>query len=138
MYERELTGTIIAAAGEVHRQLGPGLLESIYELAMVQELSSRSLTVERQRLIPVTYKGKALETELRLDLLVNDHVIVELKSTSKIADIHLAQALTYLKLTGKKVCLIINFNVTRLASHGIRRVVLNPIVKSGARQFPIV
>jgi len=132
MYERELTGTIIAAAGEVHRYLGPGLLESIYEHAMAHELASRSLKVERQRIVPVSYKGQPLELDLRLDLLVNDHVIVELKAVSKIADIHLAQALTYLKLTGKPVCLIINFNVTDLATNGIRRIIPLRTRKLGA------
>lgn len=117
-----LTREIIGAAIEVHRFFGPGLLESIYEKALTHELQLRQVTVVCQRSVPVRYKGMILE-DFRLDLLVENEVIVELKTIDKLLPIHTAQLLTYLKLLGLKRGLLINFNVERLAN-GIKRVSL--------------
>lgn len=124
MYEREITGGIIEAASQVHKQFGPGLLESVYEEAMFSELPLQGLRVARQVPIPLLYKGRALGNNLKLDFLVEDRIIVELKAVTALADIHVAQALTYLKLTGKKTCLLINFNVLHLRAGGLRRISL--------------
>lgn len=115
-----LSQTIIGAAIEVHRHLGPGLLESIYETALSKELWIRGLAVERQVKVPVLYKGESLECSLQLDLLVDRLVIVEVKAISRILDIHKAQVLTYLRLTELWLGLLINFNVEAL-HHGVRR-----------------
>lgn len=112
---------IIGAAIEVHRQLGPGLLESVYELALCRELWLRGLRVERQVPVPVTYKGAELESQIRLDLLVESVVVVEIKAADRLAPVHRAQLLTYLKLTGNPVGLLFNFNV-ELLKHGMRRI----------------
>ena len=112
---------VIGAAIEVHRQLGPGLLESVYEAALCRELWLRRLRVERQVPVRVSYKGVELENQLRLDLLVNSVVVVEVKSVERLAPIHRAQLLTYLKLTGHPVGLLFNFNV-ELLKHGMRRI----------------
>lgn len=117
-----LTGAIIGAAIEVHRQLGPGLLESAYEECLAVELKDGGFSVERQTVLPVTYKGRALDAGYRIDLLVNDEVIVELKAVQKLEPIHDAQLLTYLKLAGKRHGLLFNFNVAVLKD-GIRRMV---------------
>ena len=110
MKENDITAAILDAAIEVHRVLGgPGLLESIYEEALVRELLDRGLQVERQKSVPVTYKGKRLAHDLRLDLLVQDKVIVECKASMEHNPVYEAQALTYLRVTGKKVALVINF-----------------------------
>jgi len=116
----QLTSEIIGSAIEVHRNLGPGLLESTYEECMVFELKQRDLIINRQHEIPILYKGKKLEQNYRIDLLVNNHVIVELKSIKKIEPIHNAQLLTYLKLANIKYELLLNFNVS-IMTHGIRR-----------------
>jgi GxxExxY protein len=115
-----LTSQIIGSAIEVHRNLGPGLLESTYEECLVFELQERDLIVQRQHEIPVLYKGKKLDQNYRIDLLVNSQVIVELKSIKKIEPIHDAQLLTYLKLANKKYGLLLNFNVP-VMRQGIRR-----------------
>ena len=117
-----LTGTIIGAAIEVHRALGPGLLESAYEECLALELADRGLRVERQTVLPVIYKGRTLDAGYRIDLLVNNEVIVELKSVQKLEPIHDAQLLTYLKLAGIRHGLLLNFNVAVLKD-GIRRMV---------------
>ena len=117
-----LTGTIIGAAIEVHRALGPGLLESAYEECLAVELADRGLRVERQAVLPVIYKGCTLDAGYRIDLLVNSEVIVELKSVQKLETIHDAQLLTYLKLAGIRHGLLLNFNVAVLKD-GIRRMV---------------
>lgn len=116
----EISGAIVDAAYKVHRALGPGLLESVYEACLAHELRQRGFTVTTQASLPVCYEGLNLETGYRMDMLVEDSVIVELKSVESLEPIHQAQMLTYLKLSGKKVGLLINFNVIRLRD-GIRR-----------------
>ncbi len=122
--EDELSKTIIGAAIEVHRHLGPGLLESAYEEALAREISIQGIPFKRQVSLPLMYKGVRLDCGYRLDLLVDDCVIVELKSIDSFAPIHEAQALTYLKLANCKLCLLINFNVP-LLKDGVKRVVLD-------------
>ncbi|MBC7225849.1 MAG: GxxExxY protein [Thermoflexales bacterium] len=124
MDENALSNRIIGAALEVHRQLGPGLLESAYEECLAYELSLHGIPFERQKPIPVVYKGIRLDCGFRVDLLVDNLVVVELKAVDTLMPIHQAQVLTYLKLTGCRLGLLINFNVVRLRE-GIKRVVLN-------------
>jgi GxxExxY protein len=119
----ELTGEIIGAAIEVHKILGPGLLESAYEECLCHELSLRETAVERQKKLPIDYKGKILECGYRMDLVVADIVVVEIKACDSLLPIHEAQLLTYLKLTGIKIGLLINFNVAMLKD-GIKRLAL--------------
>lgn len=118
----EVTEKIIASAIAVHRELGPGLLESAYEACLAYELAERGLNVERQRALPVSYRGVSVECGYRMDLLVEQAVVVELKSVERLEPIHEAQLLSYLKLSGCQVGLLINFNV-KLLKHGIRRMV---------------
>jgi len=118
----QLTESIIGAAIEVHRALGPGLLESAYETCQSFELAELGLNIDRQKLLPVVYKGTRLDAGYRLDLLVEDRVIVEVKAVDQIVPIHQAQLLSYLKLSGCKVGLLINFNVPVL-KNGIKRVI---------------
>ncbi len=120
----EITGQIVGAAIDVHRALGPGLLESVYESCLEYDLIERKLNVQRQVALPVSYKQVKLESGYRVDLLVEKRVIVEIKSVEQIAPIHKAQLLTYLKLSNLKVGLLINFNVDILKK-GINRVVHN-------------
>ena len=115
---------IIDAAVEVHRAIGPGLLESTYLECLESELAERRIRYERQRAIPLVYKGRRLATNYRVDLVIEDLVIVEVKSHAATLPIHEAQVITYLKLTGCPVGLLINVNVTRLMD-GVRRLV-NP------------
>ena len=122
LYEEELTGQIIGAAIEMHKQLGPGLLESTYQACLCHELELRGISFECQKPLPLEYKGIRLECGYRIDLLVAGLVIVEIKSVEALAPIHEAQLLTYLKLTGIKVGFLINFNVVVL-KNGIRRLV---------------
>jgi len=122
MDHNELSSRIISAAIEVHRELGPGLLESIYEQCLVQELQDDGLHVERQVLVPVHYKGRPLGTSMRLDLMVERRIIVDVKATDALHDAHMAQLLTYLKLTDRRLGLLFNFNEA-LLKQGIRRVV---------------
>lgn len=119
----DISEQIIGAAIAVHRALGPGLLESAYEACLEYELVNRGLKVERQKALPVQYHNVDLDCGYRLDLLVEDSVIVELKSVDRLEPIHDAQLLTYLKLGGWKLGLLINFNVP-LLKHGIHRRVL--------------
>jgi len=121
----ELTELLIGCAIEVHRTLGPGLLESAYEVCLCRELSLRGIHFERQVAIPVEYKGVKLDCGYRADLIVTDMILVEIKAVDQLAPIHDAQLLSYLKLTGLKVGLLINFN-ERMLTHGIRRKVLGP------------
>jgi len=122
LYEQQTTGEIIGAAIEVHRELGPGLLESSYEICLARELELRGISFEFEKPLPLEYKGVRLDCGYRLDLLVSGAVIVEVKSVATLAPIHEAQLLTYLKLTGVKVGLLINFNVVVLKS-GLKRLV---------------
>lgn len=116
------TEAIIGAAIEVHRHLGPGLLESAYEECLCEELSLRKIPFKRQITLPVTYKNKRLDIGYRVDLLVNDEVVVELKTVESILPVYEAQTLTYMRLGGWQVGLILNFNVTVLKK-GIKRLV---------------
>jgi len=120
----DISGSIIGAAIEVHKALGVGLLESIYEECLVAELQHHRLTVERQTPVPVYYRGKRLKADLRLDLFVEHAVVVEIKAVETILPVHEAQLLTYMKLTDSTLGLLINFNETVL-KHGIRRKVLH-------------
>jgi GxxExxY protein len=120
----KLTETIIGAAIAVHKELGPGLLESAYEACLVFELMERGLKVEKQKELPVIYRGIRIDCGYRLDILVEDLVIVELKAIEKLDRIHEAQLMSYLKLSGKHVGLLINFNVLQLVK-GVKRVVMN-------------
>lgn len=122
LYE-ELTDKIIKVAIEVHKILGPGLLESSYEECFVYELIQMDLSVKQQLMIPIKYKDIKLKTQYRLDLLVGDKVIIELKSVEKLTPVHEAQLITYLKLTGYRVGLLINFNEKLLTNGIIRRIV---------------
>jgi GxxExxY protein len=117
-----LTSDIIGAAIEVHKDIGPGLLESAYEECLCYELGLRGVSYERQKPLPVVYKGKELDCGYRLDLVVERAFILELKSCEKVEPIHKAQLLTYLKLSGLKLGLLLSFNVT-VMKHGIVRVV---------------
>ena len=119
----ELTEKIIGCAIEVHRQLGPGLLENAYESCLFLELSLASIPVSRQVPLPLIYKGTVIDVAYRLDLVVDDQVVIELKSVDRLLPIHEAQLLTYLKLSKKKVGLLINFNVP-LLTQGLKRFVL--------------
>jgi GxxExxY protein len=119
----EITDTILAAVVEVHKVLGPGLLESVYEECLCHEMSLRGLTCRRQVELPITYKGLTLDAGYRLDVIVEGAVIVEVKAVEAILPVHEAQLLTYLRLTGKRVGLLINFNVA-VAKEGIVRRVL--------------
>jgi GxxExxY protein len=123
MTDNEITREIIGAAMEVHKRLGPGLLESAYEECLSHELCLRNLRVERQRGIPVVYKEVKLDCGYRLDLLVEGRIVVELKSIEGLAPIHEAIILTYLRLSGHKIGLLINFNVTVLKD-GVRRFIV--------------
>ena len=117
-----ITEGIIGAAIEVHRDLGPGLLESAYETCLAFELVERGLKVEQQKPLPVVYREVKLDCGYRLDLLVEEAVIVEVKAVDRLAPIHKAQLLSYLRLSGCKVGLLVNFNV-KVLKDGIRRVV---------------
>ena len=123
MYRNELSGKVIGAAIEVHKILGPGLLESAYEECLCHELELRAIPFERQKELPLEYKGVALDCGYRLDLVVANKLILELKTCEALEPIHEAQLLTYLKLTGIKLGLLINFNVPVL-KEGIKRLAL--------------
>ena len=120
----KITETIIGAAIDVHRALGPGLLESAYEACMVYDLIQVGMKVEQQKPLPVVYRGVKLECGYRLDLMIENEVVVEIKSIDKLLPIHKAQLMSYLKLADCKVGLLINFNV-ELLKDGIQRVVNN-------------
>lgn len=118
----QLATQVLDAAFEVHRHLGPGLLESAYQIALCHELSRFGVPFEQQKTMPVRYKGVALDCGYRLDLLVADEIVVELKCVEELLPIHEAQLLTYLKLANKQLGFVINFNV-RLLKHGLKRIV---------------
>ena len=122
LLHEELSEQIIGAAIEVHRELGPGLLESAYQACLAHELSLRSILFVSQLDLPLTYKGVQLDVGYRVDLLVDDKVIVELKAVEKVLPIHEAQLLTYLRLLKKPVGLLLNFSVPVLKDGIIRRV----------------
>lgn len=122
MTDNELTYEIRGAIFDVYNELGPGLLESVYEEALVYELKQRGLDVARQVEVPIIYKGNELKTPLRLDLLVNDQVIVELKSVEEMKSVFAKQLLTYLKLMDKRVGLLVNFN-TNNVRESIKRII---------------
>lgn len=122
MNENEIAKILFESALEVHRELGPGLFESVYEEILFYELTQRGLYVERQKAVPVYYKEVKMEVGFRIDLLVEETVIVEIKSVEELARVHFKQVLTYLKLTKSKLGLLINFNED-LLKDGFRRVV---------------
>ena len=121
MNDTELTGAIIGAAIEVHKLLGPGLLESAYEECLCHELAFRGIAFEKQKPVPLVYKGAKLDCGFRLDLLVEGRVVIELKSIDGFAPVHEAIVLSYLRLSGHQLGLLINFNV--------------PVLKDGVRRF---
>jgi GxxExxY protein len=120
----EISGAVIDACYKIHTQLGPGLLESVYERVLAFELKKRGFTVETQLPVPITYENVFFDEGYRLDLLVDDSVIVEVKSLEEIAPIHKKQLLTYLRLQDKRLGLLINFNV-ELIKQGITRIANN-------------
>ena len=124
MHENELSEVIIGCAIKVHKTLGPGLLESAYEECLFYELGKSGLKVDKQRALPLVYEEVKLDFGYRVDLFVENKVVIEVKSVEALNDIFLAQVLTYLKLSNCKLGLLINFNVRRLKD-GIRRVVNN-------------
>lgn len=118
----ELTEQIIGAAIEVHRHLGPGLLESAYQKCLCRELELRQIPFSRELILPVAYKGICVDSGYRIDILVADAVVLEIKSVSKLDPIHEAQLLTYLRMSQKSVGLLLNFNVTLMKDGIVRRV----------------
>ena len=123
MTENEITYQIRGAIYDVYKNLGPGLLESVYEEAMVYELQKRGLTVERQKAVPILYDGHILQTDLRLDLVVEGTVIVELKSVQEMREVFWKQTLTYLRLLKLRVGILVNFNVDNILENAIFRIV---------------
>ena len=124
MDENALANELIGAAIEVHKHLGPGLMESAFQTCLSRELTLRGLSFESEVPVAVDYKGVAVEDAYRVDLLVGDKLIVELKTVASLSEIHKAQLLTYLRLTHRKLGILINFN-EQLLKHGIQRVVNN-------------
>ena len=122
LVDGKLTDEIIGAAIEVHKELGPGLLESVYEECLCHELRTRGIVCQRQVDVPVRYKGTDLDAGCRIDILVEDTVVVEVKAVEQILGVHEAQLLTYLRLAGKQVGLLLNFNVPLLKDGIVRRV----------------
>ncbi|MDH3792904.1 MAG: GxxExxY protein, partial [Rhodospirillales bacterium] len=118
-----LASQVVDAAFKVHSALGPGLLESVYETCLLHELKGRNLKSQRQVALPIVYEGLRISSGLRLDLLIEERVVVELKAVEKILPVFNAQLLTYLKLSGHRLGLLINFNVPRIKD-GIRRIIL--------------
>ena len=116
---------IVAAAIKVHSKLGPGLLESIYRTCLVHELGKIGMEVVTEKPVPIQYEGLVLEGSYRLDMLVNDNIVIELKSVEHVLPVHCAQVLSYLRLTNKPLGLLMNFNVPRLVE-GVRRTVNRP------------
>ena len=123
LLERELSGQVLDAAIEVHRLLGPGLLESAYRACLARELRLRGLAVQTEVPIPLIYKDEQMGCGFRIDLLVNELVVVELKAVEKLLPVHEARLLTYLKLCRRRIGFLLNFNATRLMS-GFRRLVI--------------
>lgn len=121
--EEQLTEAIIGAAIEVHKTLGPGLLESVYEECLCHELHLRDISFQRQVELPIAYKAVKLESGCRIDLVVEDAIVVEVKSVEDLRPVHEAQLLTYLRLSGRRVGLLLNFGAARLRDGILRRVV---------------
>ena len=121
-YLNRLSGMILDCSIEVHRNLGPGLLESVYEICLCKELKERGLKFVRQLFLPVNYKGEQLDADYRIDILVEDEIIIEIKSVECLLPVHEAQLLTYLRLADKKLGLLINFNVPKLIN-GFKRMI---------------
>ena len=119
------SGEVIAACIEIHRHLGPGLLEAAYQRCLCHELTLRGVLFERQRPLPLVYQGVHLDCGYRLDVVVGERIIVEIKAVERLLPVHEAQALTYLRLTGLPAALIVNFNVAVLR-HGLRRLTYHP------------
>lgn len=124
MDENELSGVVIGAAIEVHKALGPGLLESVYQRCLLKELHIRGVWVESEVPVTVVYKGDVITEAYRVDLLVNNKLVVELKAVDQLTAVHKAQLLTYLRLMDKKLGLLINFNEL-VVRNGIRRLINN-------------
>ncbi len=124
-HQSNMTGAVIGAAIEVHRSLGPGLLESAYEQCLCRELALREVPFRRQYPLPVDYKGLRVDCAYRLDFLVNQSLVVEVKSVAALEPVHEAQLLTYMKLGHWDIGLLINFNV-KVLSKGVKRMVLDP------------
>jgi len=124
MTENELSEIIIGKALEIHKILGPGLLESVYQECLYYELTNEGFDVVKEKSMPISYKGISIDHGYRIDLLVENKVVVELKTVDELIDVHTAQILTYLKLGGYKLGLLINFK-TKLLKHGIKRYVNN-------------
>jgi GxxExxY protein len=120
----ELSGAVVDAALDVHSAIGPGLLESAYRVCLVHELRSRRIDVATEVPLPIYYKGVKLEAGYRMDLVVENEIVVELKSIAKLLDVHIAQLLSHLRLSDRRLGLLINFNVPRLKD-GLKRVVNN-------------
>ena len=118
-----VTNAIIGAALAVHRELGPGMLESAYDACLSYELLERGFTIERQKPLPLIYKGQTVDCAYRLDLLVEAAVVVEVKAVERLDRVHAAQLLSYLRLSGCRVGLLLNFNVRWLVADGVRRIV---------------
>jgi GxxExxY protein len=122
MTENELARIVFDLGLKVHKTLGPGLLESVYEECLVRELIENNIEVERQKEIPIIYNDKLLSTGFRVDIMIEKKLIIELKATKEISDLHMAQLLTYLKLSNCKLGLVINFNSV-LFKNGVRRII---------------
>lgn len=122
MTENELARMVFDLGLKVHKTLGPGLLESVYEECLVRELIENNIEVERQKEIPIIYNDKLLSTGFRVDIMIEKKLIIELKATKEISDLHMAQLLTYLKLSNCKLGLVINFNSV-LFKNGVRRII---------------
>ena len=119
-----LSKSILEACLSVHREMGPGLLESVYELCLLEEFQQRNINVKSQVSIPLVYKGKELSKDFRIDILVENEIVMEIKSVDTILPVHQAQIISYLKLTDKRLGFLVNFNVD-LLKNGFKRVVHN-------------
>ena len=128
MTEDKLSNMVIGAAIEVHRQLGPGLLESAYQECLIQELVDKGLFIEKEKPMPIIYKSLKLDHGYRMDMVIENKLVIEIKTVDALLDVHFAQLLTYLKLGNYKLGLLINFNVS-LLKDGIKRIINRPYEK---------
>lgn len=122
MSENQITEIIIGCAIKIHRKLGPGLLESAYQTCLIYELKKAGLKVEKEKAMPIIYEEVKLDHGYRIDILVENKIVIELKTVEKFTDVHFAQVLTYLRLGEYKLGLLLNFNVS-LLKHGIKRII---------------